>query len=80
MYEGLNSKSLKKSNLPAKYTDPVQVSLLSHERTTDGSEFSYYLSLTGEDHYVLLFKFMEVQIITCRWLIISKVREYSKLN
>ena len=80
MYEGLNSKSITKSSLPPQYTDPVEVSLLSHERTTEGYEFSYFLRLSGEDHYVLLFKFMEVHNITHRWSIISKESESLRLN
>ncbi len=66
MFEGLNSKSIKKLSLPLKFTDPSEVSLLSHERTTEGSEFSYFLKLTGEAHYALLLKFIEVVNITHR--------------
>ncbi len=62
MYEGLNSKGFKKSNLPSKYVDTIDMKLLTYERTTDGNSFSYFLRLTGQDHYILLLKFIEVKI------------------
>jgi hypothetical protein len=62
MYEGLNSKGFKKQALPPKYIDPVDTQLLLSERTTEGHAFSYFLRLTGQDHYILLFKFIEVQL------------------
>lgn len=61
MYEGLASKSHKKSSLPAKYKDNEDLQLFSYERTTDGDIFSYFLPLTGPDHYFLLLKFIEVR-------------------
>jgi hypothetical protein len=60
MYEGLTSKPIKKETIPSKYIDTVDMQLLSTERTTDGSAFSYFLRLKGPDQYLLLFKFIEV--------------------
>jgi hypothetical protein len=34
MYEGLNSRALKKETVPSKYIDPVDMQLLSTERTS----------------------------------------------
>lgn len=58
MYEGLTSKSIKKDTLPSQYIDPIDMQLLSTERTTEGSTFSYYLRLKGPDQYLLMFKFI----------------------
>jgi hypothetical protein len=60
MYEGLNSKALKKETVPSKYIDPVDMQLLSTERTSHAPAFSYFLRLKGPDHYLLLLKFIEV--------------------
>lgn len=60
MYEGLTSKAVKKESVPSKYIDPVDMQLLSTERTSESSAFSYLLRLKGPDQYLLLFKFMEV--------------------
>jgi hypothetical protein len=62
MYEGLKSKGLKKDSLPAKFKDPNDIELLTYERTTDSNTFSYFLKLTGADHYFLLMKFIEVAL------------------
>ena len=60
MYEGLKSKSHKKEAVPMQLKDPNDIELLTYERTTDSDAFSYFLKLTGADHYFLLLKFIEV--------------------
>lgn len=60
MYEGLTSKSVKKEAVPSKYIDPIDMQLLSTERTSDNQAFSYFLRLKGPDQYLLLLKFIEV--------------------
>ncbi len=62
MYEGLNSKANKKETVPSKYIDPVDMQLLSTERTSDAPSFSYFLRLKGPDQYLLLLKFIEVAV------------------
>ena len=81
MYEGLNSKGYKKrANLPSKYVDSIDLQLLSYERTTEGNSFSYFLRLTGQDHYILLLKFIEVLISLLRLLIASLNNVCSRLE
>lgn len=63
MYEGLASKSHKKNAFTSKYKDPADIELLTYERTTNQDAFSYFLRLTGADHYYLLMKFIEVWMI-----------------
>lgn len=60
MYEGLKSRSHKKDEVPSKFKDPSDIELLTYERMTEESAFSYLLKLTGADHYFLLLKFIEV--------------------
>jgi hypothetical protein len=60
MYEGLTSKAVKKETVPSKYIDPVDMQLLSTERTSDAAAFSYFLRLKGPDQYLLLMKFIDV--------------------
>ena len=61
MYEGLASKGLQKNDIPPAITDPNDKKLLAFERTTDEHAFSYFLRLTGADHYFILLKFIEVR-------------------
>ena len=60
MYEGLTSRMALKSQLPPSIIDEEDRKLLITERVTDQDAFSYYFKISSRDHYMLIFKFIEV--------------------
>jgi len=60
MYEGLTSKMALKTSLPSSIVDEEDKKLLVSERITDYDAFSYYFKISSRDHYLLIFKFIEV--------------------
>lgn len=60
MYEGLTSRMALKGSLPASIVDEEDKKLLISERISDFDAFSYYFKISSRDHYLLIFKFIEV--------------------
>lgn len=60
MYEGLTSRMALKPSIPPSIVDEEDKKLLVSERVTDYDAFSYYFKISSRDHYLLIFKFIEV--------------------
>lgn len=76
MYEGLTSKMALKSSLPASIVDEEDKKLLISERVSDFDAFSYYFKISSRDHYLLIFKFIEVFPSLLRLYINRKKSEF----
>jgi hypothetical protein len=61
MYDNLTSRPHRKDNIPASIIDPIDIQLLLTDRTTESNSFFYDLQMKGTDHYLLIFKFIEVK-------------------
>ena len=50
-----------KASIPPSIIDEEDKKLLISERVTDYDAFSYYFKISSRDHYLLIFKFIEVR-------------------